>query len=39
MEEISSPDTTPASPTPIVEETQQTTPMGMDIDTPKEGHG
>jgi hypothetical protein len=30
---------TPGSPTPIVEETQQTTPVGMDIDVPEEGQG
>jgi hypothetical protein len=39
VDEISSPNTTPGSPTPIVEETQQTTPIGMDIDTSKEGKG
>jgi hypothetical protein len=34
-----SPDMTPGSPTPIVEETQQTTPVGMDIDVPEGGQG
>jgi hypothetical protein len=27
----------PGSPTPVVEETQQTTPVGMDIDMPEVG--
>jgi hypothetical protein len=39
VDEISSPDMTPGSPTPIVEETQQTAPVGMDIDVPKGGQG
>jgi hypothetical protein len=30
---------TPGSPTPIVEETQQTTPVGMDMDVPEGGQG
>jgi hypothetical protein len=32
LDKISSPDMAPGSPTPVVEETQQTTPVGMDID-------
>jgi hypothetical protein len=39
MEEIPSLDMTPGSPRSIVEETQQTTPMGMDIDVLEGGHG
>jgi hypothetical protein len=39
VDEIPSPDTTPGSPTLMVEETQQTTPVGMDIDRPEEGQG
>jgi hypothetical protein len=30
---------TPRSPEPILEETQQTTPVGMDMDVPKGGQG
>jgi hypothetical protein len=36
VDEIPSPDTTPVNPTPIVEETQQPTPEGMNIDRPTE---
>jgi hypothetical protein len=39
VDEISSPDTTPASPTPIVEESQQKTLVGMDLDVPEQGQG
>jgi hypothetical protein len=39
VDKISSPDMTPGSPTPIMEETQQTTPVGMDIDVPEGGQG
>jgi hypothetical protein len=39
VDEIPSSDTTLGSPTPIEEETQQTTPVGMDIDMPEEGQG
>jgi hypothetical protein len=37
MEEIPSSDMKPGSPTPIVEETQWKTPVGMDIDVPEGG--
>jgi hypothetical protein len=36
VDEIPSPDTTPVNPTPIVEETQQPAPEGMNIDRPTE---
>jgi hypothetical protein len=39
VDEISSPEMTPGSPTPIVEETQQTTLVGMDMDLLEEGQG
>jgi hypothetical protein len=39
VEEIPSLGTTPRIPTLVVEETQQTTHVGMDIDRPKEGQG
>jgi hypothetical protein len=39
MDEIPSPDMTPTSPTPVVEETQQTTPLGMDMDRSDGGQG
>jgi hypothetical protein len=35
VDEILSPDMTLGSPTLIVEETQHTTPVGMDMDVPK----
>jgi hypothetical protein len=35
VEKILLPNMTPGSPTPIVEETQQTTPFGIDIDVPE----
>jgi hypothetical protein len=37
LDEISSPNMEPGSPTPVVEETQQTTTVGMDIDMPEVG--
>jgi hypothetical protein len=37
LDEILSPDMAPGSPTPLVEETQQTTPVGMDIDMSEVG--
>ena len=39
VDEIPSLDTTPVNPTPILEETQQTTPTSMDMDMPEEGQG
>jgi hypothetical protein len=36
IDEIPSPDKTLVNPTPVVEETQQTTPEGMNIDRPSE---
>jgi hypothetical protein len=36
VDEIPSPDTTPVNPTPMVEETQQPTPEGMNVDMPAE---
>jgi hypothetical protein len=39
LDEIPSPNMEPASPTPVVEETQQTTLVGMDIDMPEMGQG
>jgi hypothetical protein len=39
VDEISSLNMTPKSPTFIVEETQQETPVGMEMDVPKEGQG
>jgi hypothetical protein len=35
VDEIPSPDTTPMNPTPVVEETQQPTPEGMNVDMPQ----
>jgi hypothetical protein len=35
MDEIPLPDMTPTRSTPVVEETQQTTPVGMYIDMPE----
>jgi hypothetical protein len=37
LDEIPSPNMEPGSPTPVVEETQQTTTVGMDIDMPEVG--
>jgi hypothetical protein len=37
LDEIPLPNMKPRSPTPAVEETQQTTPLGMDIDMPEVG--
>jgi hypothetical protein len=37
LDEISSPNMAPGSPTLVVEETQQKIPMGMDIDMPEIG--
>jgi hypothetical protein len=39
VDEIRSLDTTPGIPTLVVEETQQKTPVGMDIERPEEGKG
>jgi hypothetical protein len=36
VDKIPSPDTTLMNPTPVVEETQQPTPKGMNVDTPTE---
>jgi hypothetical protein len=39
VDEIPSPDTTPVNPTPVVEETQQPTPEGTNVDMHDRGTG
>jgi hypothetical protein len=39
LDEIPSPNVEPVNPTPVVEETQPTTAVGMDIDMPEMGQG